>query len=342
MRAAVLMDLKRGDPCYCAVLERAHGPVPESVKMLLTTCGGVPFLLAPNQFGLGFRQIERDLPLLERLQIGLSDTGSYTLSVGRVHRSAEGFAQSLREALDAQGVWFEPSRSLRLYHPFDASTAAWLEAVRPANLAQAMQNADPALLDKALAAVREAARRLGPSVFSLRYMAAALDSELPAALPHAADAARRPLWQEETEDAAAWLDAFCARLRQEQAVAAEAACAEPWPAPVQATLEAVRTRYPEALSMAGIAEELSMNPAYLGQLVRRYTGATFHRKLLDTRMERACVLLRQTVRPVCNIAQEVGFRDVDYFSQQFRRRVGMSPIAFRSAEGIGGGRYAPD
>ena len=77
-------------------------------------------------------------------------------------------------------------------------------------------------------------------------------------------------------------------------------------------------------SMGGIAEKLHLNPAYLGQLVRRYTGATFHRQLLDTRLEHACVLLRQTSLPVGEIAMDVGFRDVDYFSQQFRGRLGMA------------------
>jgi two-component system response regulator YesN len=83
--------------------------------------------------------------------------------------------------------------------------------------------------------------------------------------------------------------------------------------------------------MGVIAGSLGMNPAYLGQLVRRHAGVTFHRLLLDTRMERASMLLRQTARSVSEIALEVGFRDVEYFSLTFRGRVGMSPLAYRCA-----------
>ncbi len=331
LRAGALMELQRDDPCYCAVLARERGAIPESARMALAACGAVPFQLSPLQYGLGFKQIERDLPALARLLEAFSDSASFRLSVGGVYRGPQGFARSLREALDAQGVLFEKRGALRLYRPFDAQTASWLARVRMNALLDALTDENPLALEAALASLREAAAQRKPDLFALRYTAAALDAALPAAFTDPCEPPFRFLWQEEPSEPQAWLDAFGGKLRGMHS-ALKLETGEGWPAPVQATVAAIRTRYAERLSMNAIAAELRMNPAYLGQLVRRHTGATFHRRLLMTRIEHACLLLRQTARPVGEIAMEVGFRDVDYFSQQFRNRMGMSPVAYRGAE----------
>jgi len=340
LRAGVLMDLQRDDPCYCAVLGCARGALPESALLVLAACGATPFQLSPAQYGLGFKQIERDLPALARLPAALAEAGPLTVSVGGVHRGPRGFGKSLREALDAQGVLFEMEGALRLYRPFDAQTAAWLAYARLPALREAMAEENPEALEAALRALREAATRQKPELFTLRYMAATLDAMLPMAAEDKHASPLGALWQAGAAEPQAWLDAFCDRLRgMRRAVKLETG--EGWPAPVQATVAAVRARYAERLSMNRIAGDLRMNPAYLGQLVRRHTGVTFHRLLLTTRIEHACLLLRQTARPVGEIAREVGFRDVDYFSQQFRGRVGMSPGAYRSAEATKEDGHAP-
>ncbi|MCE5344569.1 MAG: response regulator [Eubacteriales bacterium] len=331
LRTGVLMELGRNDPCYCAVLAREHGSVPENAKLVLSASGALPFQLSPGQYGLGFRQMERNLPLLEHLWAALADTASLTLSVGGVHRGPQGFGRSLREALDAQGALFEKTGSLRVYKPVDAPTAAWLSQVRLAALREALADENPEALEAQLVSLRQSAAQTQPSLFTLRYMAATLDAILPMAVVDKQNSRFCALWQQETMEPQAWLDAFCSQLRGMRS-AVKLETGEGWPAAVQATVAAIRTRYAEVLSMNGIAEEQHMNPAYLGQLMRRHTGVTFHRRLLATRIEHACLLLRQTARPVGEIAMEVGFRDVDYFSQQFRSLMGMSPVAYRGAE----------
>ncbi len=331
LRTGVLLDLGRSDPCYCAVLARERGPVPENAKLVLSISGALPFQLSPGQYGLGFRRMEHDLPLLERLWAALTDTASLTLSVGGVYKGPQGFGRSLREALDAQGALFEKAGSLRVYKPVDAPTAAWLSHVRLAAVREALADENPETLETQLQSLRLSAAQVNPSLFTLRYMAATLDAMLPMAVVDSQNSRFCALWQQETLEPQAWLDAFCAQLRgMRNAVKLETG--EGWPAAVQATVAAIRTRYAEALSMNLIATEQHMNPAYLGQLMRRHTGITFHRRLLATRVEHACLLLRQTARPVGEIAMEVGFRDVDYFSQQFRSLMGMSPVAYRGAE----------
>ena len=330
LRVGVLMNLKRDDPCYCAMITCERGPFPENVKLSLSACGGTLFMLSPEQYGLGFRQFERDVAQLARLQASFAEPPQLQLSVGGLGHGPQGFCRSLREALEAQGVLFELRDGVRQYRPFDARAAAWLAHVSLTQFRAALSGECPDALDALLSDLRAAAVKARPDAFSLRYMAASLDAILPAPVPDEAEASLRPLWQNGTLTDAAWLDAFerCLLHRRQTQQSEGSDCC---PAPVQATLAAIRTRYAESLSMADIAQALHINPAYLGQLVRRHTGATFHRLLLDTRIGHACTLLRQTSRTVGEIALEVGFRDVDYFSQQFRSRMGMSPVAYRAA-----------
>ena len=278
--------------------------------------------------------------MLARLLGSLSDLAVFTLSAGNVHRGMEGFARSLREALDAQGVLFEPVQGLRLYHPFDSDTAAWLALIRSIRLHDALTDENPAALRVALSALNRVAEAERPSLFALRNMAASIGAMLPANGPEGEGAALAALWREETLPFTAWLSAFCdalVKLRDATVAIRDAA----WPAPVQSALNAIRLRYAEPLSMGSVAGELHMNPAYLGQLIRRHTGTTFHSQLSDTRIGHACVLLRQTAHPINEVALAVGFRDVDYFSQQFRSRMGMSPVAYRSVETAQEGEHAP-
>ncbi len=333
------MGLRRDDPCYCAVLACERGPLPENAGRMLAASGATLFTLAPGQYGLCVKQIERDLALLSRLRSGLSAEAPCTLSAGGVYRGPQGFARSLREALDAPGALFETAGAVRVYKSVDAQTAAWLALVKLPALREALAAEDPAPLDKLLADLRRAAEETRPGLFALRYMAAALDATLPMAVVDRQNARIRALWQQETPDAQAWLAAFCDKLADLRS-AVKRESGEGWPAPVRSAVLAIRTRYAENLGINVIAEELRMNPAYLGQLVRRHTGVTFHRRLLTTRVEHACVLLRQTARPVGEIALEVGFRDVDYFSQQFRRLTGVSPVAYRGADEPGEDEHA--
>ena len=41
LRAGVLLDIKRGDPCYCAVIMHEQKPLPEGALMMIANCGGV-------------------------------------------------------------------------------------------------------------------------------------------------------------------------------------------------------------------------------------------------------------------------------------------------------------
>ena len=337
LRAGVLLDIKRGDPCYCAVITAHEKPLAEGALLMLSGCGGIPFMLSPYQCGICFKQIERNLPQLKNLQDCLigSFASEVQISVGSVDRGAEGFGRSLCQALDAMGVLFEQWGTLRLYRAADETVSAWMLKANPSQLAKALEKDSPAELACLLSELCETARRQEPPLFALRFMAKTLETMLMLSRTQAGRPAKlnehfQPLWGREPAGREEWLSSFCEAVQKLQYQAGDR---DTYPAPVNAALDTVRTEYDKPLLIGSIASALHMNPAYLGQLILRYTGRTFHALLLDTRISHASRLLRQTSRPVGEVAYMVGFRDVDYFSRQFRARMAMSPHAYRCAAG---------
>jgi AraC-like DNA-binding protein len=64
-------------------------------------------------------------------------------------------------------------------------------------------------------------------------------------------------------------------------------------------------------------------------MFKQVFGATPHQYLTARRLERARYLLAHTDQPVTEICLSVGFASLGAFSWLFRRRVGVSPAAYR-------------
>ncbi|MCE9670958.1 helix-turn-helix transcriptional regulator [Myxococcus stipitatus] len=87
----------------------------------------------------------------------------------------------------------------------------------------------------------------------------------------------------------------------------------------------------EELGLGDLARIAGLSPYHFLRVFKRETGVTPHRFLLQTRVRRALELLRDTSRPVTDIAFDVGFGDLSNFINTFRREVGASPARFRKA-----------
>ena len=83
--------------------------------------------------------------------------------------------------------------------------------------------------------------------------------------------------------------------------------------------------------LADAAAAVGLRPVHLLRVFKRETGVTPYRFLLRARLRRAIALLRETDRPVTDIAFDVGFGDLSNFIHAFRREVGCSPRQLRQA-----------
>jgi len=79
-------------------------------------------------------------------------------------------------------------------------------------------------------------------------------------------------------------------------------------------------------TLAGL---VAMSPRHFLRAFQRAAGTTPHRYVIDRRLDRACELLRDSERPVCDIARGCGFCSAAHFATLFHRYRGCTPSEFR-------------
>ena len=80
---------------------------------------------------------------------------------------------------------------------------------------------------------------------------------------------------------------------------------------------------------ARLAAAVDMSVTTLRRQFRQATGQTLHQHHLQCRVTEAKRRLSDTDEPIKFVAQRLGYRDVFYFSRQFRQLTGTSPAAYR-------------
>lgn len=96
-------------------------------------------------------------------------------------------------------------------------------------------------------------------------------------------------------------------------------------------LEYISEHLSRKISLEDLSRHVSLSPNYLSHLIKRETGKTYTRLVLERRLERAKDLLRFTSMRLAEIAEQTGFTDESYFSRRFKAYEGKSPREFRSS-----------
>lgn len=91
----------------------------------------------------------------------------------------------------------------------------------------------------------------------------------------------------------------------------------------------IEENYAQDISLKTLSEKYFLNSAYLGQLFKKKFGTSFKNYLISLRMEKAAQMLLQTDNKVYEIANQVGYRDIDYFIDRFVKIKGCTPTKFR-------------
>jgi LacI family transcriptional regulator len=95
------------------------------------------------------------------------------------------------------------------------------------------------------------------------------------------------------------------------------------------TLDLMRTRYHEVLTIDGLAKQLAVSRRGLEQRFHETLSSSPYRELLKIRMERAKHLLEHSEKKVIEISQLCGFSSQHQFSNSFKRICGISPRDYR-------------
>ena len=95
----------------------------------------------------------------------------------------------------------------------------------------------------------------------------------------------------------------------------------------------VRENYAANLTLRELSQKYYVNSAYLGQLFRKKHGESFKDYLNNYRIEQAAQKLLRTDDKIYQIAQDVGYKDLDYFINRFITAKGCTPAKFRRQSG---------
>ena len=122
--------------------------------------------------------------------------------------------------------------------------------------------------------------------------------------------------------------------REQYARLLDLAAAESASNPVSAVLEYVCGHLSEPLSVADMAELVSLSPSAFAHLFRDVTGRSPYQFLKEMRLDRARELLIDGNLAVARISKEVGYASVSHFISEFRGRFGVTPRAYCDAHAV--------
>lgn len=87
--------------------------------------------------------------------------------------------------------------------------------------------------------------------------------------------------------------------------------------------------YQTNIKLETIAPLFGYNSAYLGKIFNKNVGENFNNYVDHIRIEHAKKLISENKMKVYEIAEMVGYKNVDYFHKKFKRYVGESPAEYR-------------
>lgn len=93
----------------------------------------------------------------------------------------------------------------------------------------------------------------------------------------------------------------------------------------------IRLHYRENIDRDTIAGAIFVAPNYLSKLFHDKVGMSLREYINDMRIQEAKRLMLTTQKSITEIAVEVGFDNISYFSTVFRKIVGMSPAEWKGS-----------
>ena len=99
---------------------------------------------------------------------------------------------------------------------------------------------------------------------------------------------------------------------------------------ILAVVEAeIRKNYAENISLKDLGDKYHINSSYLGQVFRKKYGMSFKNYLTNYRIKEAARQIINTDKKINRIAEEVGYKDSDYFIRKFIEIEGCTPSKYR-------------
>lgn len=94
----------------------------------------------------------------------------------------------------------------------------------------------------------------------------------------------------------------------------------------------IESNYMHPLSLDSLSSFVNISKYHFAREFKKYTGFSPNDYLLELRIKHACILLINSDFSVERISNEVGIHNMSNFINQFKKRTGLTPSAFRNSK----------
>ena len=94
----------------------------------------------------------------------------------------------------------------------------------------------------------------------------------------------------------------------------------------------VQEHLSEKLSVPTLAASVNMSESRFSHVFKKETGISFWEYVNQQRMDKAMELLTETDLRIGDVAEETGWENPNYFSTQFKKKTGKTPVEYRKGQ----------
>ena len=98
---------------------------------------------------------------------------------------------------------------------------------------------------------------------------------------------------------------------------------------VNKAIEFIRRNFSSNISVSDISKSTNLDRSYLGSIFKDITGVSPQQYLINFRVARACLLMKNDELSIGDIARSVGYKDPMLFSKIFKKLKKISPSQYR-------------
>lgn len=98
---------------------------------------------------------------------------------------------------------------------------------------------------------------------------------------------------------------------------------------IQQIYKYLNDNFAKPIGLANVSEHVNRNPSYISRFIKQMTGKNFSGILAELRLEEAKKLLRSSNLKVAQIAEQVGYPNLQYFTRVFTGQMNMTPAEYR-------------
>ena len=104
---------------------------------------------------------------------------------------------------------------------------------------------------------------------------------------------------------------------------------------IEQAVSYINEHFAEPISIESLADEMGLSQYHFIRKFKKETGYTPHEYLNNTRIAAASYLLKLTALPIKEICFQSGFASETVFYNAFKRRMGITPLQYRSLDFAG-------